>query len=316
MAQRPFDRYIIQRELGRGGMATVYLAYDPRFERHVALKVLPHALLHDLSFRERFDREAKIIASLEHQAIVPVYDYGEHQGQPFLAMRLMRGGSLKDRLKHSPLSLPEAHAILARICAALDKAHAKKIVHRDLKPDNILFDEDGAPYLADFGIAKIVENTQSVTFAGTYQYMAPEQAHGDPLDRRTDVYQMGVVLFETLTGCLPFQASTPAAFLHQHAYAPVPSVRALNASLPPECDAVIAKAMAKNKHDRFATASQLATALATLLTPKATPSRSQPNTPTNKNIINTYSDPRINIIKFILLALSVIITIFSLATIL
>ncbi|MGB0388072.1 MAG: protein kinase domain-containing protein [Ardenticatenaceae bacterium] len=265
MTTTQFGRYLIQREVGRGGMASVYLAYDPSFERYVALKVLPHHFLHDPTFRQGFAREAKIIAQLEHEAITPVYDYGEHNSQPYIAMRLMRGGSLEDRLANGPLLLAETHHILQRMCAALDKAHANKIIHRDLKPANVLFDEDGKAHLADFGIARLTEGTQTSSFAGTFNYMAPEQGDGTALDARTDIYQTGVVLFEMLTGQLPFKGDNPVTLLHQHAYAPIPSVQAYNPTLPAGCDAVLARAMAKNPADRFASGIQFARAFADVI---------------------------------------------------
>ena len=143
MNPEKIGRYEIKCELGRGGMATVYEAYDPRFEREVAVKVLPREMLHDPQFRTRFEREAKTIAMLEHPAIVPVYDFGEESGQPYFVMRYMMGGSLSDRLRKGPLSIQEAARILSRLAPALDSAHSKGIIHRDLKPGNILFDKDG-----------------------------------------------------------------------------------------------------------------------------------------------------------------------------
>jgi serine/threonine protein kinase len=259
MSSRNFGRYKIIRELGHGGMSVVYLAHDPVFDRDVALKVLPNALLHDPTFRARFDSEARLIAQLEHPAIIPVYDYGENQGQPFITMRLMRGGSLADRLKSGPLALVEINQITQHICDALDKAHSHQIIHRDIKPQNILFDEDGRAYLGDFGIARLAESTQTMTIVGTPQYMAPEQAHGHNLDARTDVYQMGVVLFEMLVGEPPFEADTPVALLHKHAYAQIPSVRKINAQIPRQCEIVVKQALEKEQNQRFATAGDLAT---------------------------------------------------------
>ena len=153
MQPEKIGRYEIKAELGRGGMATVYKAYDPKFEREVALKVLPHELLHDVQFRGRFEREAKIIARLEHAAIVPVYDVGDDNGQPYFVMRYMTGGSLSERLTSEPISLQETARIIQRVAAALDYAHSKGIIHRDLKPGNILFDETGDPFISDYGIA-------------------------------------------------------------------------------------------------------------------------------------------------------------------
>src|SRR5574341_459450 len=155
--------YQIVEELGRGGMGTVYRGFDPPFNRAVAIKVLPREFLHDPTFRERFRREAQALAGLEHSAIVPVYDSGEEEGQPYLVMRFMAGGSLVDRLQHGPLTPDAALTILRRIAAALDAAHRRGFVHRDVKPANILFDKHGDAYLGDFGIVKLEEATTELT---------------------------------------------------------------------------------------------------------------------------------------------------------
>ena len=151
--QEHIGRYEVRRELGRGGMAAVYLAFDPLFRRQVAIKVMPRQFTFDPRYLERFQTEAHTIANLEHPAIVPVHDFGEHEDAPFLVMRYMSGGTLQDRMSREPLSLDEVISILNRIAPALDKAHEMGVIHRDLKPANILFDDDGFPYLADFGIA-------------------------------------------------------------------------------------------------------------------------------------------------------------------
>src|SRR5512134_3846298 len=156
-------RYEVRLEIGRGGMSTVYHAYDPRFKRDVAIKVLPREFLHDPLFRTRFEREAEIIAALEHPAIVPVHDFGEDDGQLYLVMRYMAGGSLADLLEKGPYQLPEIVMVLSRLAPALDKAHAMGVVHRDLKPGNILFDEDNNAFLTDFGIAKLAETSVGLT---------------------------------------------------------------------------------------------------------------------------------------------------------
>ena len=259
------DHYIIVQKLGEGGMGQVYLAHDPRLNRDVALKLLSYALSQDTNFLERFEREAKTIAKLEHPAIIPLYEFGQYEDQPYLTMRLMRGGTLTDRLANGPLSLAEANQILQRICGALDKAHENNIIHRDLKPANILFDDDGRAYLGDFGIARMAEGTQTMTIIGTPQYMAPEQAYGQALDARTDIYQMGVVLFQMLTGSAPYDAQTATALLYQHAHAPIPSSEEMNASLPPGCDQVLYKALAKEKKQRYRTAGELAVRFAAVV---------------------------------------------------
>ena len=265
MNPEKIGRYEIKSELGRGGMATVYRAYDPRFERDVALKVLPHEMMHDGSFRVRFEREAKTIASLEHAAIVPVYDVGEEDGQPYFVMRLMLGGSLADIINKGPMSLQQAAKIMDRLGPALDVAHAKGIVHRDLKPGNILFDATGEPYVSDFGIAKIAQGQGSTVtggaIIGTPAYMSPEQATGDPLDGRSDIYALGVILYEMLTGSQPYQATTPMAVVVKHITDPIPHILDANPRLPAGIEVIIEKAMAKNPDQRFSTAGELSAAL-------------------------------------------------------
>lgn len=262
MTQRTINHYQILDQLGQGGMATVFRAYDPRFKREVAIKLLPHALLHDPTFRVRFEREAQMIAGLEHPAIVPVYDYGEADGQPYLVMRLMTGGTLADRLAQGPLSMSEVARIFNRLAPALDAAHKQGIIHRDLKPGNILFDQWDEPYLADFGIAKLTDgdSTKALTATGgtmgTPAYMSPEQVQGGRLDGRSDVYALGVILFEMLTGKRPYEAMTPMAVALKHVTDPVPSLP--KADLPPECQTVVNKALAKTPDHRYETASSLA----------------------------------------------------------
>lgn len=260
-----FGRYEIRAELGRGGMATVYHAYDPTVGRDVAVKVLPGQFLHDPSFRARFEREAKIIASLEHSAIVPVYDFGEQDGQPYLVMRYMTGGSLSDRIKEGPLSVAEAARIFHRLAPALDQAHLRGIIHRDLKPGNILFDQYDDAYIADFGIAKLSEASMAFTgsaIIGTPAYMSPEQARGDAvIDGRSDIYALGAILFEMLTGRTPYEASTPMGLAMKHIIEPVPRILEVNPDLPPGCEAIIMRAMAKEPEHRYQSTEELADAL-------------------------------------------------------
>lgn len=266
MTSQKIGRYEIKSELGRGGMATVYKAYDPLFEREVALKVLPREMLHDPQFRVRFEREAKTIAALEHPAIVPVYDVGEEDGQPYFVMRYMTGGSLQDRIaEKGAIPLSDAARIFAKLAPALDEAHLKGIIHRDLKPGNILFDRTGEPYISDFGIAKITQ-AQGATVTGgaiigTPAYMSPEQAQGEQLDGRSDIYAMGVILYEMLSGVQPFQATTPMAVVVKHLTDPVPHILDNNPNLPVDIEPVIEKAMAKNRAERFINADEFAEAL-------------------------------------------------------
>ncbi|HSB00315.1 MAG TPA: protein kinase [Anaerolineales bacterium] len=258
--------YEVKAELGRGGMATVYRAYDPRFEREVAVKVLPSELLHaDPQFRLRFEREAKIIAQLEHTAIVPVYDVGEADGQPYFVMRYMNGGSLSERIKAGGLTIEDAARILGAIAPGLDEAHSKGIIHRDIKPSNILFDKRGNPYISDFGIAKLSQaqsgNVTGSAIIGTPAYMSPEQAQGTEIDGRADIYALGIILFEMLTGQQPYQADTPMAVAIKHITDPVPHIRKINPQLSEGIDTIIQRAMAKDKNERFATAVEMTNAL-------------------------------------------------------
>jgi serine/threonine-protein kinase len=264
-----FGRYKIIGEIGRGGMSIVYHAHDPRTDRDVAIKVLPREFLHDPNFRERFEREARTIAALEHPAIVPVYDFGQEGGQPYLVMRHMVGGSLTDRLREGPLPLGTAATILGRIAGALDYAHKQGIIHRDLKPGNILFDRFGEAYLADFGIVQLAEASSKLTgessFVGTPAYMSPEQVHGDvKLEGRSDIYAMGILLFEMLTGQLPYHADTPVRLMMKHVLDPVPSVRETSPFVPKRADALLHKALAKDPEARYADCASLALAVAEL----------------------------------------------------
>jgi eukaryotic-like serine/threonine-protein kinase len=249
-------------------MAMVYLAHDPLMDRQVAVKVLPRQFTFDPNFRSRFQREAKIIARLEHPAIVPVYDFGEYDDQPYLVMRYMAGGSLRQRLKDGPLPLDEVARLYGRLAPALDKAHRQNIIHRDLKPDNVLFDDEGLPYLADFGIARLAEASQTMTVAGTPAYMSPEQVHGKRrIDGRSDIYALGAMLFELLAGRPPYAADTNAQLMFKHAYEPVPDVRQANPALPAVAQTVIERAMAKEPDDRYGTAGELVTAVRQLAGP-------------------------------------------------
>jgi tRNA A-37 threonylcarbamoyl transferase component Bud32 len=281
MKPEKIGRYQIKSELGRGGMATVYKAHDPLFEREVAVKVLPREMLHDPQFRVRFEREAKTVASLEHPAIVPVYDVGEEDGQPYFVMRHMTGGSLSERIKENSLSITDTAKIIDRISNALDEAHSKGVVHRDLKPGNILFDHMREPYVSDFGIAKIAQAQGAATVTGggiigTPAYMSPEQAQGDKVDGRSDIYALGVIVFEMLTGRQPYEADTPMAVVVKHITDPVPHILDVNPNLPAELEQVIERAMAKNRDERYLTAKEFAQALTAVAhgeSPTFTPSK-------------------------------------------
>jgi len=277
MPPEKIGRYEIKSELGRGGMATVYLASDPRFKREVAIKILPPQLLTDPVYRARFEREAQTIAALEHPAIVPVYDYGDEDGQLYLVMRYMPGGSLADMLNKGTLPATEIVHIIARITSALDQVHAHGIIHRDLKPGNILFDQYGEAYLSDFGIARLTESTTTLTGAaiiGTPAYMSPEQARGElDIDGRSDLYAVGAIIYQMLSGKLPYESTTPLGLAMKHITDPVPSIMVVRPDLPPTYDRMLETAMAKDPIQRFQTGQELSKALEAVADGYAPPSR-------------------------------------------
>jgi len=256
-------RYQIIREIDRGGMATVYLAYDTKMAREVALKILPKQFSYNKTFLLRFHNEARALAKLEHFAIVPIYDFGEEDGFPFLAMRYMSQGSLTQQLANGPLPIPLIARVLHRVAEALAKAHSQDIVHRDIKPSNILFDGEGNAYLSDFGIAKVHEPQQNLTteaVLGTPAYMSPEQVDGgEYVDGRSDIYSLGIVLFEMMTGQIPYPAEqSHVQQMMAHILTPTPSILSVRPELPEAFAPIVAKAMDKNRDNRYATARALA----------------------------------------------------------
>jgi len=269
MAPKTIGRYVIKEVIGRGGMATVYLAHDPSSKRDVAVKVLPRESLGDESNAlERFTKELQTIASLEHPAIVPVYDVGEQDGQPYFVMRYMAGGSLSMLIQEGKLSLQDTARIIERVTVALDHAHKKGIIHRDIKPDNILFDLTDNPYISDFGVAKLTEVPGSANpesrVVGTPGYMSPEQAYDQNVDARTDVYALGVVIYQMLSGRTIQRFSTNTSLDKVRAYIeeqPLPNILEVNPTIDPEVDVIIKTAMARDKNDRYPTAIDLARAL-------------------------------------------------------
>ncbi|MCY3780317.1 MAG: protein kinase [Chloroflexi bacterium] len=257
--------YEILSQVGQGGMATVFLARQQSMNRNVALKFLPSAYLNDESYLQRFEREVRIVTRLEHRNIVPVYDFGEYEGQPYIAMRYMPSGSVEELLAAGKIALPRVLSIVEQVASALDYAHQNGILHRDLKPSNILLDDGGGVFITDFGIARILsESGSNITtqgVVGTPSYMSPEQAQGEPLDGRSDVYALGVMLFELITGRRPFESDTPYSIAVLHVTAPPPSPRDFEPSLSLRVEQVIMRALQKAPQDRYANAGELAEAL-------------------------------------------------------
>jgi eukaryotic-like serine/threonine-protein kinase len=272
-------RYAIQRELGQGGMAVVFLAQDLRHERKVALKVLKPEIGVEIG-AERFLREIKMAAGLTHPHILPVFDSGEADGMLFYVMPNMEGRSLRERLEsEKQLSLEESLRIAREVATALDYAHRNRVIHRDIKPENILFHEDNA-MVADFGIGKALSSTATVTQTGlaigTPAYMSPEQASGEhEIDGRSDVYSLGCVLYEMLSGEVPFTGANAQAIMTKRFLSPVPHVKAVR-DVPEGVDTVVSKALAKTPADRYATAGQLADALRTTARTGSTPTTGSP----------------------------------------
>ena len=262
------SRYEIGEVLGYGGMAEVHLGRDVRLGREVAVKVLRSDLARDPSFQARFRREAQAAASLNHPAIVAVYDTGEDlTGQngstPYIVMEYVEGRTLRDVLKGEGRIMPRrAMEIVADVCAALDFSHRNGIVHRDVKPGNVMITPAGAVKVMDFGIARAVaDNAATVTATaaviGTAQYLSPEQARGENVDARSDVYSTGCLLYELLTGHPPFTGDSPVAVAYQHVRETAPPPSSSNPDVPPELDAIVMKAMAKNPANRYQTAAEM-----------------------------------------------------------
>jgi serine/threonine-protein kinase len=277
--------YELIEEVGRGGMATVYRAYQPNMDRFVAVKIIHRAIAGDSKALDRFQREARLVARLEHPHILPVYDYDGTNDPPYIVMRYLSTGTLKDILEREQLPVHEVAYLFGQVASALDYAHRQGVIHRDIKPSNIMVDSDGNAFLTDFGIARATEmsQTQGLTGTGiaigTPGYMSPEQSMGTPIDGRADIYAMGVMLYEMLTGSLPYRAETPMAVLMKHLNDPVPVLTMANPNLPPAIDTVIQRSMAKNASDRYATAGEMSRALGIALGPvadlNATPVRLQ-----------------------------------------
>src|ERR1700674_1984536 len=255
-------RYELSHLVARGGMAEVYRAHDQLLDRPVALKVLFPELSVDRSFVERFRREAQAAANLSHPNIVPVFDWGEDSGTYFIVMEFIDGRPLSSILKTAgPLSADRTADIGAHVAAALGYAHKHGVIHRDVKPGNVLITDEGQVKVTDFGIARAINTEESLTqtgaVMGTATYFSPEQAEGVGVDARSDIYSLGVVLFEMVTGRPPFLGDTPVAVASKHVRDHAPAPRELNPSIPPTFEAIILKSMAKNPEHRYATAEEL-----------------------------------------------------------
>jgi serine/threonine protein kinase len=257
--------YEIISPLGEGGMAMVYRGYQPGVSREVAIKVLPPHVASDERFAARFQREAQLLAQLQHPHILPVFDYGSADGYTYLAMPLIRSGTLAHWLNGQPLARHQCHKFVAQIGGALDYAHARGLIHRDVKPSNVLIDERGNCLLSDFGLARMVEGGEPLTVSGavmgTPAYMSPEQCMGRPLDGRSDVYSLGIMLYEMAVGRAPYEADPPILIVVKHIHDPLPAPGAIVPGFPPGLEAVILKSLAKKPEDRYQTAGALVEAL-------------------------------------------------------
>jgi len=262
--------YQLLSPLGQGGMATVYKAFHPRLDRYVAIKMIHAGYADDPTFLARFEREAHIVARLEHPHIVPIYDSFDHDGKPCIVMKYVEGTTLKSVLMNGAFNGDDLIRVMSPLASALDYAHGQGVLHRDIKPSNILMDTKGTPYLTDFGLAKLTQTGESTIsenmLIGTPFYISPEQAQGgaDP-DHRSDLYSFGVVLYELLTGRVPYHEGTPYAIVHDHIYKPLPPPRTLNPAITADAEQVLIKTLAKRPEDRYESAADIMRALKTVL---------------------------------------------------
>src|SRR5512143_712111 len=243
MIGKKLRAYEITEEIGSGGMATVYRAYQPSMDRYVAVKVIRSSILHDPALRERFQREARLIARLEHPHLLPVYDFDSEHEPPYIVMRYLEGGTLKQVQQRGGVPRDELLYILQQLAGALDYAHRQGVVHRDLKPSNVMIDREGNAFLTDFGIARSAGAGSDITHTGlligTPGYMAPEQARGDgQVDQAADIYALGVMAFELLTGHSPFEHESSLEVVLAHLNNPVPNASERGEGIPKAVDAV------------------------------------------------------------------------------
>jgi serine/threonine-protein kinase len=264
LAGQRFGQYELIEIVGSGGMATVYLATQESIGREVAVKVLPRIFTHDATFIERFTREVQVIARMQHPHILPVHDFGENEGQPYIVMAYLDGGTLSDHIDEGPMPLADTRRTVRQVCDALDYAHGQGIIHRDLKPSNVLLDRQGNAYLADFGIAKVTESTAQLTgsgMVGTPAYMAPEMAQPGGVTALVDVYALGVTVYQMLAGRAPYEADTPMGILLAHVSSPIPDIRLVRPDLPNAVQEVINGSMAKMPEMRYSSPGVVAEAL-------------------------------------------------------
>jgi N-acetylneuraminic acid mutarotase len=260
-----FAGYRIEEVAARGGMGVVYRATQLRLTRAVALKLVTPALARDASFRERFRREWMIAASIDHPNVIPVYEAGEEDGALFIAMRWVEGSDLRDEIDRGPLEPAHAARIVSQVASALDAAHARDLIHRDIKPANILLTGSDHVYLTDFGLTKHASSISGLTrtgqWVGTVEYTAPEQIQGAPVSLRADVYALGCILFEALTGQAPFKRDNDLATLWAHVYTSPPSLQEISPDLPASFEGIVQRAIAKDPEERYASAGELGRAI-------------------------------------------------------
>ena len=253
-------RYEIREKIGQGGAAWVFRAHDPELDRDIAIKVLRPFEDDESTFPSRFRHEAQATANLRHPSILRVYDFGEERGLAYIASEYVTGGTLSQRTG-SPLDVSVVLGYATPLADALDYAHERGVVHRDIKPSNVLLDSDGSPILADFGIARVLESgprlTRTKTVVGTPEYMSPEQVLGKPVDHRSDLYSLGVVLYELLLGTLPLYKETTTATMLAHVHDAVRPPSDVDPSIDPRLEAVLMKGLAKGRDDRYQSATAL-----------------------------------------------------------
>ena len=274
MIGKTIGDFEIREEIGKGGMGQVYKARQISLDRDVAIKILPGNLGEVEEFRERFDIEAKAVASLMHENILQMYSKGvTEEGTHYFAMEYVDGEDLADKIKRGvTFSEKEALGIAIQVCSGLEAAWKKNIIHRDIKPSNIMVAKSGTVKIADFGLAKSLDATKKLTqtnmYMGTVAYTSPEQGEGRPLDHRTDIYSLGIVLHQLLTGSVPFTAETPSSVIYKHVYEAPPPPRTINPAISPQAEAVVLKAIAKKPEDRFQNVVEFRDALASVDKPQ------------------------------------------------